>query len=110
MIAHNCYITINKLSGTEKNKGFTQLATNVPALIKPAGNDTIALQGVPVGVGYSLNVYSDTLDQIPAESEVIVTDVENSGLTINDKFQVRDAVRKTRMIGHVVFMGFLVKV
>jgi len=111
MINHNCLVTINKLSGTSSSKQFSVLATNVPATILPTSNETLTMYpDVPIGSAYSLYINSSSLTELPAESEVVVTDAEGGALTVNDKFQVREVSRKEKVFGNTFYTAVLVKI
>ncbi len=106
----NCIITIKKVTGTADSKSFTNLVTNLKALILPASNDILALYpDLPAGQSYSFFINSDSLAELPAESQLIVTDAMGSELAVNDTFSVLGMTRKHKAMRNVIYTGTCVK-
>ena len=107
---YNCLITIKKVAGTAASKSFTTLATGIKALVTPASNEILALYpDLPAGQSYSFVINSDTVTDIPAESEFIVTDAMGSELAVNDSFTALGMTRKNKVMRNFVHIGTCVK-
>ncbi len=109
-MTYNCLITIKKVSGTADNKGFTTLATGVKALLTPASNEILALYpDLPAGQSYSFVINSDAIAEIPAESELLITDFMGSELANGDSFSVLGITRKNKAMRNIIHSGTCIK-
>jgi hypothetical protein len=108
---HNCIVSLSKLSGNASEKKFASLATSVRATILPASNELVSMYpDVPIGQSYLVVINSNALTELPAETEILVTDAEGGALAINDKFQVREVTRKQKVMGNTLWTCFAVKI
>jgi hypothetical protein len=109
-MTYNSLVTIKKVSGTADNKNFVSIATAVKALIMPASNEILALYpDLPAGQSYSFVINSDSITEIPAESQFLVTDAMDSELAINDSFSVLGMTRKNKVMRNILHSGMCIK-
>lgn len=109
-MTYNCLITIRKVTGSADNKSFAALASGVKALITPASNEILALYpDLPAGQSYSFVINSDTITEIPAESEFTVTDNMTSELANSDVFTVLGLTRRNKVMRNFIYTGTCVK-
>ncbi len=109
-MTYNCLITIKKISGSADNKSYTTLATGIRALILPVSNEILALYpDLPAGQSYTFMVNSDSLSELPSESELTVTDNMTSELANNDSFSVLGLTRKNKVMRNILYAGTCVK-
>ncbi len=109
-MTYNWLIAIKKVSGLADNKGYTTLATNVRALLAPVSSDIMALYGgLPAGQSYHFVIHSDTITEIPAESDITVTDHMASELANSDTFTTYDITQKHKVMGNIVHSGKCIK-
>lgn len=107
---NNCLVTIKKVTGSADNKSFSTVSTGVKALILPASNEILALYpDLPAGQSYSFVINSDSITDIPAESELLVTDAMGSELTVNDSFSVLGVTRKNKVMRNIIHSGTCIK-
>src|SRR5437868_677537 len=106
----NCIVTIKKISGSADAKSFVTLASSIKALILPASNDILALYpDLPAGQSYSFAINSDALSELPAESQLIVSDAMGSELAVNDTFSVLGMTKKHKVMRNILYTGNCVK-
>lgn len=107
---NNCLVTIKKVTGSASNKSFSNVATGVKALILPASNEILALYpDLPAGQSYSFVINSDSITDIPAESELLVIDAMGSELAVNDSFSVLGVTRKNKVMRNIIHSGTCIK-
>jgi len=110
MINQNCIVTINQLTGNATSKTFTATTTGIRATIIPASQETLAFYPeLPVGQAYTV-IINGQITSLSPEAELVVTDVEDSPLTLNDKFQIKGIARKDKVMGNILFSAVAVKV
>lgn len=106
----NCIVTIKKISGSADNKSYATLATGLKALLTPVSNEILALYpDLPAGQSYSFVINSDSLTELPAESELSVTDAMGSELAVGDIFSVLGISRKNKAMRNIIYSGTCIK-
>ena len=109
-MTYNCLVTIRKVSGAADDKSYSALATAIRALILPASNEILALYpDLPAGQSFSFVINSDALAELPAESEMVITDAMSSELAVNDTFSVLGMTRKNKVMRNFLYSGTCVK-
>ena len=109
MNPNNCIITIKRLTGTESDKAYTSVYTDIRAMLIGADGKTQALYEMPLGTGYSF-VILNQVEKIDPADQFIVTDPMSSGLAINDILVVQGAAQRTPALGSMVTEGICLKI
>lgn len=110
MLYHNCVVKIEELSGASNNKAFTSLTARTKALIQQASNDLLILYPeIPISASYSLTVVDNSITRIKPGSKVTILYADTSGHSVNDVFITQGEMRKTRILGNIIFNGLIVK-
>jgi hypothetical protein len=99
-------IDIYELTGTNKNKAYTIVNSDIKAWILPASNESIALyDNMAQGQEYEFRIVSDTIDEVDEQSKFIVVDSQVSGFAVGDEFITIVKSKRQRVMGKFYLLG-----
>lgn len=102
----NVVVTIDQLSGGESAKQYSQLATNIRCLITPASTEIVAIyENAPLGNSFQFMIKDNSINDIPAQSKITITNAQNTEFNNNDTFITLGNCEKKKLGSRLCLTG-----